>query len=234
MNRREKQTAKTIADIIKVAEKLFIQKGFEKTSVQEIAEKCGMTKGAFYHHFKSKDHVLEKMLTDHHQEIIKAVQPILQNTQADLVSRVNMVIKIMRKVGKQKSSFLAEYLRIRRSDGNIVLKERLKKYDKKVYLEVIAPILEEGRNKGECSFTGPAQVIAILIFQLDKGITEELNFIFAQEDKEKAQEYSKSIMENFVMILAKLLGTSQEDMKIMIDYDNAILFFKEILNSEDK
>jgi hypothetical protein len=36
------------------------------------------------------------------------------------------------------------------------------------------------------------------------------------------------------MILAKLLGTSQEDMKIMIDYDNAILFFKEILKSEDK
>ncbi len=234
MKRREKQTAKTIADIMKVAERLFVQQGFEKTSVQEIAEKCGMTKGAFYHHFKTKDQVLEKLLMEHHEEIMKAVGSVLDNSNADFVSRVNMVIKIMRRIGKNKSSFLAEYLRIRRNDSNVILKERLKKYDKKVYLEVIAPILEEGRAKGECHFVGPAEVIALLTFQLDKGVTEELNYIFTEKDKEEAVLYSRAIMKNFVLMLAIILGTSEEKMKIMIDYDNALQFFQEILKKEDK
>ncbi|MBI9031694.1 TetR/AcrR family transcriptional regulator [bacterium] len=234
MNKREKQTAQTIADIMRVSEKLFIEQGFEKTTVQQITDKCGMTKGGFYHHFESKDQVLEKMLSDHHQELMKAVQPILENNQVDFVQRVNMVIKIMRRVGQKKSSFLAEYLKIRRNEGNIILKERLKKYEKKVYLEVIAPILEDGRVRGECSFASPADVVALLIFQLDKGITEVLQEIFIEKNPEDAQVYSKALMENFVMMLAKIIGTTEEKMKEMIDYDNAILFFNEILDKRKK
>jgi len=234
MNKREKQTVQTIADIMKVSEKLFVEQGFEKTTVQQIADKCGMTKGALYHHFKSKDEVLERLLSDHHQELMKTVKPILDNQEAGFVSRINMVIKIMRTIGKKKSSFLAEYLKIRRNEGNIVLKDRLKKYDKKIYLEVIAPILEEGRDRGECSFTSPAEIIAILIFQLDRGITEELQDIFLSKDADEAKTYSLALMENFVMMLTKIIGTSEEKMKEMIDYDNAILFFAEILEKRKK
>ncbi|MFD2923529.1 TetR/AcrR family transcriptional regulator [Halobacillus naozhouensis] len=44
--------------IIEHAIKLFANKGFSATSVQEIANECGISKGAFYLHFKSKDALL--------------------------------------------------------------------------------------------------------------------------------------------------------------------------------
>ncbi|UOR11103.1 TetR/AcrR family transcriptional regulator [Halobacillus amylolyticus] len=44
--------------IIEQAIKLFAKKGFSATSVQEIANECGISKGAFYLHFKSKDALL--------------------------------------------------------------------------------------------------------------------------------------------------------------------------------
>ncbi|GLZ50274.1 TetR family transcriptional regulator [Actinomycetospora sp. NBRC 106375] len=37
---------------------LFADQGFRGTSVQEIADRAGLTKGAFYHHFATKDDVL--------------------------------------------------------------------------------------------------------------------------------------------------------------------------------
>ncbi|UOQ95209.1 TetR/AcrR family transcriptional regulator [Halobacillus shinanisalinarum] len=44
--------------IIEQSIKLFAKKGFSATSVQEIANECGISKGAFYLHFKSKDALL--------------------------------------------------------------------------------------------------------------------------------------------------------------------------------
>lgn len=42
--------------IIEAGMKLFANKGFSATSVQEIATESGISKGSFYLHFKSKDH----------------------------------------------------------------------------------------------------------------------------------------------------------------------------------
>lgn len=42
--------------------KLFARKGFSSTSIQEIAEESGISKGAFYLHFKSKDALLIAIL----------------------------------------------------------------------------------------------------------------------------------------------------------------------------
>ena len=37
---------------------LFIEKGYDKTSLREIAEQLGFTKAALYYHFASKDDIL--------------------------------------------------------------------------------------------------------------------------------------------------------------------------------
>jgi AcrR family transcriptional regulator len=44
--------------ILEVALDLFIEQGFEKTSLREIAERVGVTKAALYYHFESKDEIL--------------------------------------------------------------------------------------------------------------------------------------------------------------------------------
>jgi AcrR family transcriptional regulator len=44
--------------ILDIALDLFIDKGFDKTSLREIAEKLGFSKAALYYHFASKDDIL--------------------------------------------------------------------------------------------------------------------------------------------------------------------------------
>jgi AcrR family transcriptional regulator len=44
--------------LLEAATRLFAQKGFESTSVQEVVEAAGVTKGAMYHYFGSKDDLL--------------------------------------------------------------------------------------------------------------------------------------------------------------------------------
>ncbi len=44
--------------ILDIALDLFTEKGFDGTSLREIAERMGMTKAALYYHFASKDDIL--------------------------------------------------------------------------------------------------------------------------------------------------------------------------------
>ena len=55
-----KQT--TRVQIIEAADRLFYQQGFDHTSFAHIAAAVSISRGNFYHHFKSKDEILEAVI----------------------------------------------------------------------------------------------------------------------------------------------------------------------------
>ncbi len=56
---RNKHPEETVNLILDVAFRLFIKKGYEHTSIQDIIKQLGgLSKGAIYHHFKSKEDIL--------------------------------------------------------------------------------------------------------------------------------------------------------------------------------
>ena len=57
---RNKHPEETVEKILAVSAKLFMEKGYEHTTLQDIIDNLGgLTKGAIYHHFKSKEDTLE-------------------------------------------------------------------------------------------------------------------------------------------------------------------------------
>lgn len=59
---RNKYPEETVQKILDVSMKLFLEKGYEETTILDIVgELGGLTRGAFYHHFKSKEEVLDAL-----------------------------------------------------------------------------------------------------------------------------------------------------------------------------
>ena len=57
---RNKYPEETVNLILDVAGRLFMEKGYEHTSIQDIIDNLGgLSKGAIYHHFKSKEEILD-------------------------------------------------------------------------------------------------------------------------------------------------------------------------------
>ena len=50
--KREEKSLLSKGKIIDAAMKLFLEKGYENTTMQDIVEASGMSKGAIYHYFK--------------------------------------------------------------------------------------------------------------------------------------------------------------------------------------
>jgi TetR/AcrR family fatty acid metabolism transcriptional regulator len=55
---RKMQAAKTRQKLFDTAIELFDSRGYENVSIVEICTRAGVSTGAFYHHFKSKDQIL--------------------------------------------------------------------------------------------------------------------------------------------------------------------------------
>lgn len=56
-------------ELIKTAMKLFAKKGYYATSIQDIVEAWGISKGAFYHHFSSKEELMLSIVKHHLDEL---------------------------------------------------------------------------------------------------------------------------------------------------------------------
>ena len=56
---RNKYPEITVEKILEAAQRLFLEKGYEHTTIQDIVDELGgLTKGAVYHHFKSKEDII--------------------------------------------------------------------------------------------------------------------------------------------------------------------------------
>lgn len=59
---RNKYPEVTVDKILEVSERLFLEKGYDHTTIQNIVDELGgLTKGAVYHHFKSKEEIMDAL-----------------------------------------------------------------------------------------------------------------------------------------------------------------------------
>jgi len=59
---RNKYPEVTVEKILDVAQRLFLMKGYDNTTIQDIVDELGgLTKGAIYHHFKSKEEIMDAL-----------------------------------------------------------------------------------------------------------------------------------------------------------------------------
>ncbi len=83
LTRREKQQ-RTRSSLLKAAAKLFCREGLEGTSVEQVAQTAGYTKGAFYANFKSKEELFLVMLDERFAQELERLDRSLAGTQEPL------------------------------------------------------------------------------------------------------------------------------------------------------
>lgn len=74
---RNKYPKETIRLILDVAQRLFLEKGYEGTSIQNIIDGLGgLSKGAVYHHFKSKEEIFNAVGDRYNEQIIRELKAV--------------------------------------------------------------------------------------------------------------------------------------------------------------
>ena len=65
------------AELLQIAAGLFAEKGFRNTTVRDIAEAAGILSGSLYHHFDSKESMVDEILRTFQEELFAAYDAVL-------------------------------------------------------------------------------------------------------------------------------------------------------------
>ena len=79
-------------EFIQAARCLFNEKGFENTSIDDVAARVGVAKGLFYYYFGSKEEVLAILLKMLQDEIESAIAEVMRREGLNAVERLNALM----------------------------------------------------------------------------------------------------------------------------------------------
>ena len=123
---RNRNPHETRKKILEVSKDLFLKKGFDNTSIQDIINGLGgLTKGVIYHHFESKQEILQSIIKENNQEILnynwrgdtglEKIQNSLMDAfsnfeQQRLVYSASIKLRSPRLLGEQYISLFSDFL----------------------------------------------------------------------------------------------------------------------------
>ncbi|MFI0368403.1 TetR/AcrR family transcriptional regulator [Actinomadura sp. 1N219] len=67
--------------LVRLAAELFAEKGFQATTVRNIADEAGIQSGSLYHHFDSKESIADEILSSFFSEIMSAYKAVLDESE---------------------------------------------------------------------------------------------------------------------------------------------------------
>jgi len=79
-------------EILLTARKLFVQKGYDQTSINDILRIVDIAKGTFYYYYSSKEEVLEAIIMDIVNEGVTRAEHILQDSSISPLKRIVMAV----------------------------------------------------------------------------------------------------------------------------------------------
>lgn len=97
---RSYDPAQTRRAIIKASLKLFKKNGYYPTAVKDIADEAGVTKGAFYHHFETKEDVLLLIHQDYLDYQLEAIRQVLDQGGSAKDRLAGIIASILEALGK--------------------------------------------------------------------------------------------------------------------------------------
>lgn len=141
----KKNTRNTKSRIVAAAWKLFYEHGYDDTTVEEIVEESGTSKGSFYHYFSGKDALLSSLsdlFDDKYSELIPTLQP--EQNSFDKLMYLNQ--ELFRMIDNSVSLDLVARLY---SSQLITTGTKHLLDHNRVYYKLLRQITMEGQQRGE-------------------------------------------------------------------------------------
>ena len=120
---KEYNAKATIEAILSVSAKLFLQKGFDKTSMMDIATAAGISKGAIYHHFMEETRFLsgkEQLQLILEKNIENQEAHYLDDAMSVRMKSAEFVLSYMQSCVNKDSNFVSKIIKKGIQDGSIV------------------------------------------------------------------------------------------------------------------
>lgn len=93
LNNKNLQSQETSNRILNQAMKIFLEKGYHGTSIDDITQAAGLTKGALYWHYKSKEDLLKKIVEEFEKRFLDGLIQTLQDVNGGVLDKFEKMLR---------------------------------------------------------------------------------------------------------------------------------------------
>lgn len=136
------------AELINCAQGLFLTRGYERTTINDVIAATGLSKGAFYHHFRSKEDLLEAIAARFARESLSFIEALQADDSLDALQRLNRLLALSRDWKREHIPELKAMFTTLLKPENAMLYHRIVEAAFAVLAPALAAIIEQGEAEG--------------------------------------------------------------------------------------
>jgi AcrR family transcriptional regulator len=171
MVRISKEYDERLNEFLDTAQQLFFEKGYQSVSVNHIIEKVGVAKGTFYHYFKTKADLLDKLVERFTKKVHGEIKKLVERTDLGAIEKLKGVFALGREIKAENVELMKLFLKALYNEDNLVLRHKMIRSRIKATIPEFARIIEQGNEEGTFHVDDPPEV-AELIYLLAASLNE--------------------------------------------------------------
>jgi AcrR family transcriptional regulator len=132
-------------EVLEAAARVFHEKGYESTSIQDIAESVGILKGSLYYYIRSKDDLLYEILQGVHEDALANIKKVdevegdaLQKIRAFVTTHLTFNAENLVKMGV----FFHDFRSLSEERKQVIVEER------DYYDQLLRDLIRQGQEEG--------------------------------------------------------------------------------------
>ena len=191
-----KEAAERRNEILDAAEELFVTKGYDKTSTNDILDKVKIARGTLYYHFKSKEDILNAMIDRINSSLIARAEAVAKDKSVPIVERIVMTISSLR----VNTDIGNEIITLVHKPQNALMHQKMQKSLVEGVLPILTDLVNEGNKEGIFDVKYPKETTEMLMLY---------STIAFDDDYDESPESSKKRIIAFLINTERLLGAKE-------------------------
>jgi AcrR family transcriptional regulator len=181
------------------AAKLFAERGFAGTSLQDIADAMGITRPALYYYVKSKDDLLAKLVAEFTESATSAILKVANQVGAEPVEKLSRIAHMM---AYERAVHPMQFLLLERSESNLSADlATVNNENKRATLRTMVELVEDGIAAGQFRPVNPRSAALAVI-----GMCNWVAWWFHDGESSKADQVASDIAD---MAVASLVASPE-------------------------
>lgn len=191
-----KEAAERRNEILDAAEVLFVTKGYDKTSTNDILDKVQIARGTLYYHFKSKEDILNAMIDRINSSLFAKAEAIAKDSSVSVIERIVMTITSLRVNTDIGNEIITQV----HKPQNALLHQKMQQSLVAGILPILVGLVEEGNAQGIFNVKFPKETTEMLVLY---------STIAFDDDYDESPESVQKRITAFLYNVERLLGAKE-------------------------
>ncbi len=188
-------------EFLKTSLELFAEKGYDKTTIQDIIDQMGVSRGTFYHYFSSKEDIIITIAREYVNGAIYLIKRIAGKRDLNAVGKINNLMESVNQYKAQQEEHRLTVKGIFSKEKNIKLERKIESAFKGDALKYLKEIIDQGIEEGSFDTINSRELTEFMLTAINT-MNASIDELIYQKDNPESDLSCQEIINKLVQKLS--------------------------------